>query len=755
MADENNATLKEIRENGARDLAEAELCFKTAIAGIDARAAFASYAFYRLATSRERPSNYARPMPAGIEHAAWLLYPEFEKGTGQDAGQIQAVIDAIETHASALAFAEIFPQKGGQHEDDHLEMHLRLHSGLVRGSGYPQQVARRIDQLLRPFEKEFASAFGIGPGRAFDVLKSLGVLIENKINRMRDRYGEGAKRCEVLRRKGRLDEPHENELKQLAVTLNEVLNEMEGAWVPSRNDLVPLVGELTDKEWNGLRTIVGFTPTVRSKLAALVEVQDHPLFFLDDTHAFYAHGVSCFDAIFTFFDQAARDDSSMRDRYGNHLAKWMEEEALRQMLRLFPESAIIKNACFPDPDKEKGETEADLVIVWGPFLVIIEAKGKRVAREALRGSGAKLRNALKSNIQDAFYQAHRVIQVLERDGGIQFKERTTGRTIEVKLDQLRRVMPISVTLQHLSGIPTQLAITRKLGLFKGNAYPWSVCIDDLDVISRFSESPDVFLHYIERRIAHQHLDINLTGDELDMFGQYLDNRLHPSVYEQNHEIASYDGPRMISFDGGEEKFEAFYTAEWYGRQPPQESVELKIASRLKEIFKELRRRTDDGARWIAFALLSLSTETLAKLNAAIRDLKQARGQDRQIVRATAQEGDVVVNVLVHNGLDSATFRENAIARTQIEHYRTKTSKAVTIGIDRSDPTKPFDFALWLEGEWEQDEVMDNIIAQERAEPRTVQILRKGKKIGRNDPCPCGSGRKLKHCCIGSLRFKRS
>lgn len=29
-------------------------------------------------------------------------------------------------------------------------------------------------------------------------------------------------------------------------------------------------------------------------------------------------------------------------------------------------------------------------------------------------------------------------------------------------------------------------------------------------------------------------------------------------------------------------------------------------------------------------------------------------------------------------------------------------------------------------------------------PKTVK--RKGKKIGRNDPCPCGSGKKYKHCC---------
>jgi preprotein translocase subunit SecA len=26
-------------------------------------------------------------------------------------------------------------------------------------------------------------------------------------------------------------------------------------------------------------------------------------------------------------------------------------------------------------------------------------------------------------------------------------------------------------------------------------------------------------------------------------------------------------------------------------------------------------------------------------------------------------------------------------------------------------------------------------------------IKKGVKIGRNDPCPCGSGKKYKHCCI--------
>lgn len=37
-----------------------------------------------------------------------------------------------------------------------------------------------------------------------------------------------------------------------------------------------------------------------------------------------------------------------------------------------------------------------------------------------------------------------------------------------------------------------------------------------------------------------------------------------------------------------------------------------------------------------------------------------------------------------------------------------------------------------------------------AEGRTKPIVRPGARIGRNDPCPCGSGRKYKKCCLGRL-----
>ena len=37
---------------------------------------------------------------------------------------------------------------------------------------------------------------------------------------------------------------------------------------------------------------------------------------------------------------------------------------------------------------------------------------------------------------------------------------------------------------------------------------------------------------------------------------------------------------------------------------------------------------------------------------------------------------------------------------------------------------------------------------ETASGKTKPIIRAGTKLGRNDPCPCGSGKKYKKCCLG-------
>ena len=42
--------------------------------------------------------------------------------------------------------------------------------------------------------------------------------------------------------------------------------------------------------------------------------------------------------------------------------------------------------------------------------------------------------------------------------------------------------------------------------------------------------------------------------------------------------------------------------------------------------------------------------------------------------------------------------------------------------------------------------IDNMLKMLNEMVEGVKVKREGKKIGRNDPCPCGSGKKYKYCC---------
>ena len=46
---------------------------------------------------------------------------------------------------------------------------------------------------------------------------------------------------------------------------------------------------------------------------------------------------------------------------------------------------------------------------------------------------------------------------------------------------------------------------------------------------------------------------------------------------------------------------------------------------------------------------------------------------------------------------------------------------------------------------QQQEAID--ASQQRGDVKIDPIRNRGKKVGRNEPCPCGSGKKYKNCCM--------
>ena len=43
--------------------------------------------------------------------------------------------------------------------------------------------------------------------------------------------------------------------------------------------------------------------------------------------------------------------------------------------------------------------------------------------------------------------------------------------------------------------------------------------------------------------------------------------------------------------------------------------------------------------------------------------------------------------------------------------------------------------------------LDNKLSQNSSTSSRLEPVNVGKKVGRNEQCPCGSGKKYKKCCI--------
>ena len=107
------------------------------------------------------------------------------------------------------------------------------------------------------------------------------------------------------------------------------------------------------------------------------------------------------------------------------------------------------------------------------------------------------------------------------------------------------------------------------------------------------------------------------------------------------------------------------------------------------------------------------------------------------------EGDTVFSILASRDLPRALLEDRTRMRAMLEKYRYKAEKSMAFGLMTTDSSQAFDCAFWIEGTWQYDPEMENLIANE---PPFVPAP--GTKLpGRNDPCVCGSGRKYKKCCL--------
>jgi hypothetical protein len=717
------------------------------------------------------PAEHMREMthgdvPAKLELLAYHIYPHFGESAEHTITpwHTQHCWEALEKLFIARMQCRAFSQYKtvGNNQIDSLMRSLRMHTEIVRGSAYPEQTKEEVLSIQGKFDSWFRKVAGIDPTRAMHLLWGIAEAQEDAANDfMKDvlvslhTFGE---LWEVAKKKPQtMRTGAEQQLlsvcadKKTARIFGYVkrLNELAPSRLPvTSSSLKSIEPPPSEEEWVALCELIGLTVEKRKIMHDSVEVRQMPLFVLPDNRVLLADISNASDCLWESFEHIAKTDQSFYDtQYQRRKAEWLESKVLSLLKEVFPPRHIYRKLSYPDPDKSNGSTaELDLAVLWPPFIVLIEVKARQFRMESQLGDPGRLRTDVKANIEDAYEQAKRALRYIDAMDKPEFIEIGTGRKLSFEKHGIYRTYLLTVSQHHFAGLVNRFAELQGLGLFKSGEYPLSICIADLEMILEFCNGPDVFLHYIEKRLEILRERIEIRADELDFFGAYLSCRLRAErLWRQGNEPAD-----LVSLGGWSEKFDEIMEHK-RGEREKAPTLALEVPIEIRDVLDELRRRTNDpGARWIAFSLLGMSDTALGSIAQSLREVRAASLTPGMFRRVVHQDGDTVISIVASLDLPPAILRERTKLRAILEKYRRKASKSIGIGIMVADGRRPFDCATWVEGPWQNDENLEKALEKE-----PPFVLAPGQKLpGRNEPCVCGSGKKFKKCCLPKIEMNK-
>jgi len=700
-------------------------------------------------------------VPIKVELLAFHLVPFFGKGPDRsiDAFHISRALGALDLLFGARQRASMFRKlhhtrtsDPRTRELDDLAWSVRLDAETVRGSAYPEQIAREIRETLGRFDDWFDVHVGISPSRAVTALLAIVSAHEAKATSwfpqlvecsksMRERFAAAHKNrkghptdeerllLKMFRRGSHAASfGYSTRLAELAVDL------------PASAASTGMEPPMTAREWEALCRLLVCPADARAKMTDPIEMIRYPLVLLNGEKVLCGVIGHTLDQLRDAFEHVAAQDAKCADRYRDWRGEWHQHEVVRCLRRIFPADAVYESLTYPDPDKPSGHTaELDAAVFWEPFLIFVEAKSGQFRLESQLGDVGRLRTDLKKNIADAFDQALRAARYVQLCDECKFVEKDTGRELVIRKRDVRRTFLITASLRLLANVATYLAWVNPLRLFASGEYPWSVSLADLETVAEFCEGPDVFLHYIERRLAAQLADAETVGDEIRLFGAYLKTRMPDSMFFDDH------GRRvsMITFADFHLKFDEMMEFR-RGERTDAPIIRLDVPSAISAILAELRtRQNDPSSRWIAHCLLSLSNEQLRALDHVISTAHDRWPRPGHFGRAVYCEGGTAICVVTGADSPGWVLREQAKRVAIIEKHRRRVERTACFAIDLRDTERPFLTALWLEGEWAPDGNLDRLVAEDAPIPV-------GKLPAVNDPCFCGSGKKFKKCCGARL-----
>ncbi len=458
-------------------------------------------------------------------------------------------------------------------------------------------------------------------------------------------------------------------------------------------------------------------------------------------------GVSYAFLYYALFDNVYRIiQRGILNQDKGYLAVWKdkqtqasEEMVCNLFLKLLPGAEAHIGNYYPVKNSVKQMNENDILLIFHDYLFVIEVKaGSFPSTPPITDFNAHI-EAYHNLAEVADTQCSRTIDYIKKDSAAQFYNREKAPTFQVSdYNSFKDVFSFSVTVDNFNEFAAK---AEKLSVISLKEETIVISVDDLLAYAGYFDSPIQFLHYLKQRKAAMRVPQYQMHDELDHLGLYIDRNLYALNSTQYRDVKNvvWQGFRQPI----DEYFNWMYTAPSKAVKPKQ-----NIPPVVSAILTFLDSNISSNNIIFSHFLLDLATDAKEDLSEQILyGLKRQREIHRQV--PIVAFGDIKYCIFI----SLPEIKEYSLQEQQDYAYAAASRNdaiPVMLILLKYDSTNSLQFAegigycFYDAKETEKERLKK--LGQEKAKDWVELSIRKNGKIGRNDYCPCGSGKKYKHCC---------
>ena len=444
------------------------------------------------------------------------------------------------------------------------------------------------------------------------------------------------------------------------------------------------------------------------------------------------------------------DDGDYRDTASENRGIALEDMCFDALAAVFPAANIHRNVIV---QKGNGDriSEIDVLVIFGDRIIVLQAKAKRMTIQAKAGNDEALMNDFQRAVQNAYDQSVKCIDAIEAGGVTLIADDGKGQRIDLPpLSDIRKssseqtssrhrfFYPLTVVLDPYQSLSSQAREFLDYQKADSICPPFVTDIFIFDLMYKILPSPIYFLSYLDKRTRYY--ERISTTSEFQLLAVHV---VHNLWLENNVDFTNFDPTLSFFLD---ETVEKLY----------QPSPELKLAdgyltmiqeSAVGELIKQFADSDKPEMIELGLFLLELNGSYITEINNGlkhIRETAKTKGESNFVSNCPSLSSGFLI---LCNAYDDQEAMKKLFAHCLQRKYIFKADRC--FGLCLHPEKKEIRFVLFIKEKWQFDQQTEdrvNAFLPKNAHDGNIKL--KPRKLGRNERCYCGSGKKYKNCCLG-------